>query len=84
MESVKKKESKAQPLENWLQRSFNALPKGEVKSKVNKICVECGCSLQSFYRWKASGRVPNKAQRDKICEILGIDLTALPTKKRVA
>lgn len=78
--SVKKLESPTR--ENWLQRAFNTLPKGDVKNKLEQICTDCGCSLQSFYRWKASGRVPNKAQRDKICEILNINLKPIPHGKK--
>lgn len=73
-EIVKKRESQAGPFENWLQKAFNAIPKGEVKQKLEAICDACGCSVPSFYRWKGSGRVPNKAQRDRICEILNINL----------
>lgn len=78
---AKKSENNSTPIENWLQKAFNLVPKGEVKNKITDICEACGCTNISFYRWKRTGRVPNKMQRDKICEILNFDLKTLKTKE---
>lgn len=71
--TVKKEETPIEQQENWLQSAFNHVPLGEVDTKVNAILNACGTSLQTFYRWKASGHVPGKANRNLICGILGVD-----------
>ncbi|MDF2449433.1 MAG: hypothetical protein K0R26_1937 [Bacteroidota bacterium] len=64
---------KAKKRENWLQAAFNNCKKGEVNAKIAIILDKCEISLNTFYRWKASGFVPKQRDVLIICEILNIN-----------
>lgn len=38
-----------------------------------KIAAECGVSMATVFRWLSGDSTPNKLQREKIAEIIGVN-----------
>lgn len=61
-------------VENWFKNAYNNLPKSQITTTRDKICIECECSEKTFYRWMQKGFIPSHRDLIIICKILNLDL----------
>ena len=57
---------------------------GDPRKKMREdIASGCGVTIQTVYRWINGESTPNKLQKEKISEILGVEVGSLFTEKEV-
>lgn len=61
--------------ENWIKKAYEATPKGEITTKVERVLKACEISKRTFYRWMASGEIPKFRDENTLCEIFNLDPT---------